>query len=69
MQARVLFRVAQGEGHFRQQPWDAPGLVRHEVNLHAMTAGVAMLSIHTWLQSLKSRVGTSSPQCPWHLKQ
>ena len=60
MQARVLFKVAQGEGHFRQQLWDAQGVVRHEVNLHAMTAGVAMLSIYTWLQALKSRVRTAS---------
>ncbi|KAK9863821.1 hypothetical protein WJX84_002381 [Apatococcus fuscideae] len=54
--ARGLFKVAQDEGHFRQQAWDAPALVRHEVNLHAMTAGVAMLSIFTWLLALKSRV-------------
>ena len=31
----------------------APGLARCEVNLHAMTAGVAMLSLYAWLISLK----------------
>ena len=30
-----------------------PGLARAEVNLHAMTAGVAMLSLYAWLVSLK----------------
>jgi hypothetical protein len=41
------------EGHFRQQRWDAPDVHKAEVNLHAMTAGVAMLSLYTWLMALK----------------
>jgi pentatricopeptide repeat domain-containing protein 1 len=47
-----LFRVAVEEGHF-QQATLAPGLVRAEVNLHAMTAGVAMLCLYAWLVSLR----------------
>ena len=59
LQAQRLFQVAQSEGYFRQHSWDAQGLVRHEVNLHAMTAGVAMLSVLNWLLSLKARVDKS----------
>ena len=40
------------EGHFHQGKL-VPGLARAEVNLHAMTAGVAMLSLYAWLVSLK----------------
>ena len=40
------------EGHFAQGKL-VPGLGRAEVNLHAMTAGVAMLSLYAWLVSLK----------------
>ena len=45
-------RVAVEEGHFHQGKL-VPGLARAEVNLHAMTAGVAMLSLYAWLVSLK----------------
>ena len=50
------------EAHFKQQRWDgaAPAPPRLEINLHAMTAGVAMLSLFCWLISLKQRV-TSRP--------
>ncbi len=41
------------EGHFRQQRWEGSESHRAEVNMHAMTAGVAMLSLYTWLMSLK----------------
>ncbi len=48
-------RTAVEEGHFVQGKL-APGLGRCEVNLHAMTAGVAMLSLYAWLISLKQLV-------------
>ncbi|KAK9815102.1 hypothetical protein WJX73_007516 [Symbiochloris irregularis] len=53
-----LFQRAVEEGHFKQQRWDtsAPWPARAEVNLHAMTAGVAVLSLYTWLVSLKQRL-------------
>ena len=52
---RVSFRVfktALSEGHFPQQSL-IPGLVRAEVNLHATTSGVAMLSLFEWLMNLR----------------
>ena len=53
------------EGYFKQQPWKGAGQARAEVNLHAMTAGVAMLSLYCWLVSLKQQVdqfgGSSLP--------
>ena len=52
-QALSLFQQAVSEGHFRQQRWEGSESHRAEVNLHAMTAGVAMLSLYTWLMSLK----------------
>lgn len=53
MQALGLFHQAVAEGLFRQQRWESPEVQRAEVNLHAMTAGVAMLSLYTWLMALK----------------
>ncbi len=53
VQALSLFQQAVSEGHFRQQRWDSQDVHRAEVNLHAMTAGVAMLSLYTWLIALK----------------
>ena len=53
VQALSLFQQAVSEGHFRQQRWEGSESHRAEVNLHAMTAGVAMLSLYTWLMSLK----------------
>lgn len=47
-----LFKTALSEGHFPQQTL-IPGLVRAEVNLHATTSGVAMLSLYVWLIRLK----------------
>ena len=52
-QALSLYQQAVSEGHFRQQRWEGSESHRAEVNLHAMTAGVAMLSLYTWLMSLK----------------
>ena len=56
---------AVDEGYFKQQPWKGAGQARAEVNLHAMTAGVAMLSLYCWLVSLKQQVdqfgGSSLP--------
>lgn len=53
--ALEMFRGAVDEGYFLQGRL-APGLARAEVNLHAMTAGVAMLSLYAWLISLKQLV-------------
>lgn len=53
--ALALFRLAVEEGHFWQTIL-VPGLARAEVNLHATTAGVAMLSFYTWLMSLRALV-------------
>ena len=58
-------RVAIEEGHFHQGKL-VPGLARAEVNLHAMTAGVAQLSLYAWLVSLKQLLaqhGTGAPRC------
>ena len=54
-QALGLFRTAVAEGHFAQARL-TPGMARAEVNLHAMTAGVAMLCLYAWLMSLKALV-------------
>jgi len=50
-----IFRAAVGEGHFGQGRLTL-GMIRAEVNLHAMTAGVAVLSLYAWLVSLKQLV-------------
>ena len=55
-QALVLLNSAIEEGHFVQTRID-PGMKQGDVNLHAMTAGVAMLSLYTWLVSLKNLIG------------
>ncbi|CAK0783776.1 hypothetical protein CVIRNUC_006976 [Coccomyxa viridis] len=59
--ALSLFQQAVSEGHFRQQRWEGSESHRAEVNMHAMTAGVAMLSLYTWLMSLKQRVCAQGP--------
>lgn len=59
----ICLQGAVDEGYFKQQPWKGAGQARAEVNLHAMTAGVAMLSLYCWLISLKQQVdqfGSSS---------
>ena len=67
MQALWLFRVAVKEGHFGQQQWEegSPPPPRLEINLHAMTAGVAMLSLYSWLTGLRAHLakapGSSLP--------
>eukprot|EP00210_Caulerpa_lentillifera_P008588 g8192.t1 len=49
--ALEIFKAAKQQGHFQQQ------LVQNgvpvEVNLHALTAGVAVLSLYNWLLDLK----------------
>lgn len=55
--ALSLFRTSVEEGHFGQGRL-SPGLSRAEVNLHAMTAGVAMLCLYAWLVSLKQLVAS-----------
>ena len=57
-EALSLFEHGVSEGHFRQQRGEASESHRAEVNLHAMTAGVAMLSLYTWLMSLKQVINT-----------
>lgn len=58
-QARALqlYLTAVGQGHFRQEPLarKAGGQPcgRVELNLHAMTAGVAMLGLYCWLMEIK----------------
>jgi pentatricopeptide repeat domain-containing protein 1 len=59
-QALGLFRAAVGEGHFGQARL-TPGMARADVNLHAMTAGVAMLCLYAWLVSLKALVVSAGP--------
>ncbi|GIL47655.1 hypothetical protein Vafri_4418 [Volvox africanus] len=50
--ALQLFMTAVQQGHFRQEPLiRRPGRV--EVNLHAMTAGVAMVCLYCWLLELR----------------
>ena len=67
LQALWLFRVAVKEGHFSQQQWEegSPPPPRLEINLHAMTAGVAMLSLYSWLTGLRAHLakapGSSLP--------
>ena len=60
MQALRIFQRAVEEGHFKQQRWEAGAAwpARAEVNLHAMTAGVAILSLYSWLVGLKQRLLT-----------
>ncbi|KXZ56011.1 hypothetical protein GPECTOR_2g1563 [Gonium pectorale] len=59
--ALQLFLKAVQQGHFRQEP-----LVRRsgrvEVNLHAMTAGVAMVCLYCWLLELKRIATEKGPQ-------
>jgi len=59
-QALGLFRSAVGEGHFGQARL-TPGMARADVNLHAMTAGVAILCLYAWLVSLKALVVSAGP--------
>lgn len=50
--ARELFAVAVKQGHFRNERVSADGS-RAELNLHALTAGVAMLSMQSFLMGLQ----------------
>jgi pentatricopeptide repeat domain-containing protein 1 len=50
--ARELFAAAVKQGHFRNERV-APDGSRAEVNLHALTAGVAMLSLQSFLLDLQ----------------
>ena len=63
MQSLALFRVSQREGHFGPQQWGEAGSPppRAEINLHAMTAGVAMLSLYCWLMRMQRLVRGSNP--------
>lgn len=55
-----LFKVATSEGHFPQQSL-IPGLVRAEVNLHATTSGIAMLSLYVWFLKFQEFVRKHGP--------
>lgn len=52
--ALTIFEVAKDQGHFSQQ--NISNCEHIEVNLHAMTAGVAVLSLYCWLIELKRHV-------------
>lgn len=42
------------QGHFRRDPVAVNGKPqRAELNVHAMTAGVAILSLYTWLLEIR----------------
>lgn len=53
--ALLLFKTAQRQGHFQQAPLERSG-PRAELNLHALTAGVAMLSLYSWLKDIRQKV-------------
>lgn len=59
-EALCLFHRAQKDGHFAQHGLldlvRIPNTRRLEVNLHAQTAGVAMLGLYCWLLALRSHV-------------
>ena len=50
--ARELFAMAVKQGHFRNERVAADGS-RCELNLHALTAGVAMLSLQSFLLDMQ----------------
>ena len=52
--ALTIFECARRQGHFKQQP--IRNVHRAEVNLHALTAGVAVMSLYSWLLDLKYRL-------------
>lgn len=52
-----LLQNAIEEGYFGQTRLGS-GLSQAEVNLHAMTAGVAMLSLYSWLMALRDLIVT-----------
>ncbi|EFJ50581.1 hypothetical protein VOLCADRAFT_116752, partial [Volvox carteri f. nagariensis] len=59
--ALQLFMTAVQQGHFHQEPLvRRPGRV--EVNLHAMTAGVAMVCLYCWLLELRRIAIEKGPQ-------
>jgi len=49
--ALSIYKTARSQGHFKQQT--LRNVPRSEVNLHALTAGVAVLSLYSWLLELK----------------
>ena len=73
-EALTLFHRAQNDGHFMHRGLTdlsrhgAASMQRLEVNLHAQTAGVAMLGLFSWLVALRQHVGSthglSGPQLP-----
>lgn len=50
--ALELYKVAVKQGHFRNERLGLGG-ARGELNLHALTAGVAMLSLYSWLSGIR----------------
>jgi len=57
--ALCIFETARSQGHFKQQT--IRNVPRAEVNLHALTAGVAVLSLYSWLLDLKMVVLREGP--------
>ena len=50
----ALFKEAVASGYLQQPP--ASGKTHASLSLHAMTAGVAMLTLHSWLLRLQQAV-------------
>lgn len=59
--ALQLYSTAVQQGHFRHEPIIGKS-GRVELNLHAMTAGVAMLSLYTWMREIQVAVRDHGPQ-------
>ena len=54
VQALALFKEAVASGYLQQPP--ASDKIHASLSLHAMTAGVAMLTLHSWLLRLQQAV-------------
>lgn len=54
--ALQLYKQAVSQGHFKQEGSDP---AKAELNLHALTAGVAMLSLYSWLARFRQLATTS----------
>lgn len=50
--AMQLLERARGQGHFAREPINSSA-THLELSLHGMTSGVAMASLHSWLQELR----------------
>lgn len=57
--ALEIFSAATKRGHFKRDPFTHQIAV---LNLHAMTAGVAMLALYSWLEDIHRLATGSSPK-------